>query len=71
MQEQNVMTVESIEKAVASLSDADLARFRRWFSEFDANAWDDQIERDAAAGKLDRLAAEALAEYNAGKAQEI
>ena len=34
--------------------------------DIDAAAWDAQIEADAAAGKLDALAAEALAEYNAG-----
>ena len=37
---------------------------------FDADAWDAQIEFDAA-GKLDALAEEALAEYKAGKAKEI
>jgi hypothetical protein len=63
--------VASIEQAVAKLPPADLAEFRRWFAEFDADAWDAQIEADAAAGKLDALAEEALAEYHAGKAQEI
>lgn len=64
-------TVESIEKAIAQLRPAELAEFRRWFAEFDAAAWDRQIESDAAAGKLDALAEEALAEYRAGKAHEI
>ena len=57
--------VESIKNAIASLSPADLAAFRRWFAEFDAAAWDKQIEVDAAAGRLDGLAAEALADYHA------
>jgi hypothetical protein len=65
------MTVESLEHAVARLPAADLARFRRWFAEFDAAAWDAQIEADAAAGKFDALAAEALAEYQAGKSKEL
>lgn len=64
-------TIESLERAVAGLPPADLAEFRRWFAEFDAAAWDAQIEADAAAGKLDALAAEALSEYRAGKAREI
>ncbi|TLY49062.1 MAG: hypothetical protein E6K53_14805 [Gammaproteobacteria bacterium] len=63
--------VESLEKAVATLAPADLAEFRRWFAEFDAKVWDAQIESDAAAGKLDALAVEALAEYRTGKAREI
>ena len=63
--------VESIEREIEKLSPAELAQLRRWFAEFDAEAWDAQIEADAAAGKLDTLAAEALAEYEAGKAREI
>lgn len=64
-------TVESLERAIATLPPADLAEFRRWFAKFDAAAWDAQIEADATAGKLDGLAAEALAEYRAGKTREI
>ena len=63
--------VKSIEKAVESLPPSELAEFRRWFGEFDANAWDEQIEQDAAAGKLDALAAEALADYRAGSVREL
>lgn len=65
------MTRIEIERAVEQLSPEELANFRRWFVEFDAAAWDAQIEADAAAGKLDALAEEALAEYRAGKAREI
>jgi hypothetical protein len=63
--------VKSIEKAVESLPPADLAEFRRWFAEFDAIAWDKQIEQDAASGKLEGLAAEALADFRAGSAREL
>ena len=69
--EETEVTVESLEQAVSKLPPADLAKFPRWFAEFDADAWDEQIEADAAAGKLDRLAAEALAEYNTGNAREF
>ncbi len=64
-------TVESIEREIETLSSTELAQLRRWFAGFDGQAWDAQIEADAAAGKLDALAAEALAEYEAGKAREI
>jgi hypothetical protein len=64
-------TLEHAEKIVAQLSPEELAQFRQWFAEFDGDAWDAQIEADAAAGKLDALAEEALAEYHAGKATEI
>lgn len=64
-------TIEAIETAVSQLPPQDLAEFRRWFAEFDAAAWDKQIEDDATAGKLDALAAEAVAEYDTGKAREL
>jgi hypothetical protein len=63
--------VEALEIAIQKLPPADLAEFRRWFAEFDAVAWDTQIESDAAAGKLDALADEALADYRTGKSREL
>lgn len=62
--------VKSIEKAVEALPPAELAQFRRWFAEFDAAAWERQIETDATSGKLDALAAEALEDHAAGSARE-
>ena len=64
-------TVEAIEKEIEKFSPKELAEFRRWYADFDADAWDAQIEADAATGKLDALAEEALAEYKEGKAREI
>lgn len=43
--------LEALEKRVSGLSAEDLAEFRQWFAEFDAAAWDRQIERDVKAGK--------------------
>jgi hypothetical protein len=63
--------IETLEEQVKALSRDDLSQFRQWFLEWDSDEWDRQIERDARAGKLDALASEALAEYNAGKAREI
>ena len=63
--------VKSIEKAVESLPASELAEFRRWFAEFDATVWDRQIEQDAASGKLEGLAAQALDDYRSGSAREL
>ena len=63
--------VRSLEKAIEGLKPAELKEFRRWFTEFDAAAWDAQIETDISAGKLDQLADEALADYKNGKAREL
>ncbi|CAN5793343.1 hypothetical protein BH23GEM3_BH23GEM3_14550 [soil metagenome] len=59
--------VEEIERAVSSLSREELFEFRSWFLEFDAEGWDQQLEEDVAAGRLDELAEEAHAEYRTGR----
>ena len=65
------MTIEDLEKAVATLPPDQLARFREWFEAFDAARFDEKIERDAKAGKLDRLAEQALADHAQGRAREL
>ena len=39
-----VSKVENIEQEVQGLTPSELAAFRRWFLEFDAQVWDRQIE---------------------------
>jgi len=63
--------VENIEQQVQRLTPSELAAFRRWFLEFDAQVWDRQIEEDARKGKLDKLADEAVAAHRAGKTKEL
>jgi hypothetical protein len=65
------MTVEEIEETVAKLPPDELAKFRAWFESFEADRFDRKIQSDASAGKLDRLADEALAEYRTGRAREL
>jgi hypothetical protein len=64
-------TLEEIEKAVAALPPDQLIRFRAWFEEFQAASFDQRIERDAKAGRLDQLAEQALADFKAGRAREL
>ena len=63
--------VEQIENQIKKLSPEELARFRAWFAEFDAQAWDRQIEADSEAGKLNRLIEESQAEHKAGKSRPL
>jgi len=63
--------VEKLEREVRSLSAEDLAAFREWFAAFDAVAWDQQLERDVKAGRLDALADAALADHRAGRSQKL
>lgn len=63
--------VHKIEEAIKQLTEAERVEFRRWFAQFDADTWDKQIEADAAGGKLDTFANEAIAEYRSGKALDL
>ena len=63
--------IEKIGREIKELSPAELAAFRQWFRDFDAAAWDRQIEEDLQAGKLEALAEQALSEFAAGKAREM
>ena len=64
-------TVQEIEKAVSKLSRDELLSFRDWFSTFDAAAWDQQFEQDAAAGHLDALADEAIRDLREGRCRDL
>lgn len=65
------MGIQEIEKAISELSPEELARFRAWYAEFDAQVWDEQLEADAQTGKLRNLAEKSLEEYQAGKSSEL
>ena len=49
----------------------ELQAFRKWFWDFDAEAWDRQFEKDAQSGKLDSLAEAALKSFKSGNYSEI
>jgi len=65
------MSIHEIEQAITELPPNELARFRQWFEEFDAQVWDKQFEHDAKSGKLDKLADKAKSDFRAGKAKEL
>jgi hypothetical protein len=45
--------LEIIEEQIKELSREELAQFREWLGQFDAEVWDRQFEADVNAGKLD------------------
>ena len=59
--------VEDIERAVERLEGADFARFRDWFTRLEADRFDQAIEADIEAGRVDKLLEEALADLEAGR----
>ncbi len=63
--------VNEVVKAVEQLPKDQLKQFREWFQKFDAEAWDEQIEKDAKNGKLDALAQAAIDDHSAGQSNQL
>ncbi len=64
-------TLEEVEEAIRWLPSEELAAFRTWFAEFDAEVWDRQLEEDVRAGRLDALAEEALRDLREGRCTDL
>ena len=66
-----MQAVKELQSAGSQLSAEELARFRAWFDEFDADVWDGQFEEHAKSGKLDQIANRAIANFRAGKHKQL
>jgi len=64
-------TLQEAKQVVTQLTPEELAAFRTWFAEFDAEQWDLQLEEDVAAGKLDYLAEKALKHLRKGDCTDL
>jgi len=64
-------TLQEAKQVVTQLTPAELAAFRTWFAEFDAEKWDRQLEEDVAAGKLDHLGEKALKHLRKGDCTDL
>lgn len=65
------MSVQEIEAAIMQLPKKELLELSQWLEEYQAQLWDEQIEADLAAGRLDALLAEVDAEYEAGLSKPL
>ena len=65
------MSVKEIENAITQLSPEELAELSAWLADYQAQVWDNQIERDLDAGRLDALLEEVDEEYEAGEAKPL
>lgn len=64
-------SLQRIESQVAALPELELRLFRSRFDEFDAQRWDRTLAADINNGKLDSLAAEALAQFGTGQCKPL
>ena len=66
-----MLTLEQIESAILQLSPDEYRKLSEWFANLDYQRWDEQLEKDIANGKLEDLAKEAIAEFEAGHCRTI
>lgn len=62
-------TVAEIESAIEKLDPKEIRRVGDWLDELRERLFDERIDADAKAGKLDKMIAKARADYRAGKAR--
>jgi len=66
-----VTKLEKIQKSVRDLNPQEFSAFTEWFKVLRAERWDQEFETDAASGKLDHFAGEALADFHAMKTKRL
>jgi hypothetical protein len=65
------VSLNELEAAVSHLRPEELAAFARWFEEYLADAWDQRIEADIEAGRLDEAGRQADADFEAGRCKPL
>lgn len=65
------MSVQEIEIAITQLSSQDVAELLNWLENYHAQLWDEQIEQDLDAGRLDAILDEVDKEYEAGLSKPL
>jgi len=64
-------TVAEIENALQALPVDDARKIAGWLQDYLDEKWDRQIDADIAAGKLDKLADQALEDSRAGRVKPL
>jgi hypothetical protein len=60
-----------IEKALQTLPVGDARKIADWLQHYLDEKWDQQMDEDIAAGRLDSLADKALQDYHAGRTKPL
>jgi hypothetical protein len=65
------MDIKDIESAIAQLPPSELAELAKWFEEFQAGVWDEQLAQDVKAGRLDSLLRQAEEDFEQGQCNQL
>ena len=65
------MSREEIETAIAQLPASEVAKLAKWFEEYQAHVWDERLEQDVEAGRLDGLMEQAEKDFEQGQCDPL
>lgn len=65
------MQVYEIIENIKKLLEKDLKILLKWIEDYEQKLWDQEFERDVRLGKLDKLAEQAIKDFQAGKCREL
>ncbi|MGI8980242.1 MAG: hypothetical protein ACR2FY_13535 [Pirellulaceae bacterium] len=65
------MSIKEIETEITRLPPTEVSQLLEWLSEHHARLWDEQIERDLEAGRLNNVMGEVEKEIAAGLARPL
>jgi hypothetical protein len=65
------MDIKEIESAIAQLPPSELEELAKWFEEFQARLWDEQLEQDVKTGRLDAVLEQAEQDFENGRCEPL
>ena len=65
------MQVYEVIENIKKLSAKDLKILLEWIEDYEQKLWDQEFERDVKLGKLNKLAEQAIKDFQAGKCREL
>ncbi len=65
------LTVEQLKTAIMQLDSDEVWKLAEWLDEYKNDLWDQEIEEDVKAGRLDWLKEEALRDLKEGRTREL
>ena len=63
--------IEHIQKSIEDLTPQEVEHLRAWLEEFEARRFDDALEQDAKAGKLEKIADRVRVNIKSGRGEEF
>ncbi len=65
------MSVQELKEAITKLEPEELSELERWIADYRFARWDEQLEEDVRAGRLDHMLDEVRADIKTGRIKPL